>query len=220
VIKLKIFDIYLRIKIIIEREKMLDKNQKAKALIFDLDGTVIDSMPIHLRAWIDVLREYGIEYPEELFYEFTGIPTHKIVPLINERLNLNLDSDEISIKKEEYYKKHISMVDTIKPVIDLVNKYHGKLPMALGTGSTKIITEITLKALNLNKYFEIYVTADDVINHKPEPDTFLKCAELMGVLPEYCEVFEDGDTGLLAASKAGMIATDVRPYLKTYRPLN
>ncbi len=193
---------------------MLDKNQKTKALIFDLDGTVIDSMPIHLLAWVDVLKEYGVEYPEELFFEFTGIPTHKIVPLINERLNTNLNPDEITIKKEEYYLKYISKVGTIKPVIDLIEKYHGILPMALGTGSTRIITEITLKALDLNKYFKIYVTADDVVNHKPEPDTFLKCAELMGVPPELCEVFEDGDAGLQAALKAGMIATDVRPYLR------
>lgn len=193
---------------------MLDKNQNAEALIFDLDGTVIDSMPIHLRAWVDVLREYGIEYPEELFFEFTGIPTHKIVPLINKRLNTNLDSNEISIKKEKYYMKHISSVGIINPVMDIINKYYGKLPISLGTGSTRIITEITLKELNLNKYFNIYVTADDVINHKPEPDTFLKCAELMGVSPEVCEVFEDGDVGLQAAIKAGMIATDVRPYLE------
>ena len=192
---------------------MLEINPKAKALIFDLDGTIVDTMPIHFQAWIDVLKEHKINFTKELFYEFTGIPTYKIVSHINERLKVNLNPAEIAKKKEDHCMENISKIGIIKPVADILYRYHTKMPISLGTGSTKNVTEVILKKLGLDKYFEIYITADDVVNHKPAPDTFLRCAELMGVAPEFCQVFEDGDLGLKAAKSAGMIATDIKPYL-------
>ena len=192
---------------------MIEISPKAKALIFDLDGTVADTLPIHYKGWVDVLEEHKINFPRELFNEFTGIPTYKIVSHINEKFGVNLNPAETSKKKEEYCLKNINQVQLIKPVADIIYKYHTKMPISLGTGSTKNVTDIILEKLGLDKYFDIYVTADDVVNHKPAPDTFLRCAELMGVAPEFCQVFEDGDIGLQAAKSAGMIATDIRPYL-------
>jgi HAD superfamily hydrolase (TIGR01509 family) len=72
---------------------------------------------------------------------------------------------------------------------------------------------LQLKELEIDRLFDFIVTADDVDRHKPEPDTFLKCAELMGVEPEFCQVFEDGELGMKAALKAGMLLTDVRPFV-------
>ena len=114
-------------------------------------------------------------------------------------------------KLHGFYKiQHLAK--PIDPVVEIVKKYHGKLPMAIGTGGNRKAVERTLVLTGLRKYFEIIVTANDVDNFKPHPETFLRCAELMNVDPAHIEVFEDGAQGLEAARMAGMIATDVRTW--------
>lgn len=194
--------------------KIIEVDKRAKGLIFDMDGTVVDSMPVHFLAWKLTAHEHGFEYTEELFYGLAGMPTHKIVAVVNERLGLSLDPEEFSLRKEELFLENLKDVQPIEPVADIVLRYHGKLPMSIGTGGKKYIAELTLRVIGFEKYFDAIVAADDVENHKPFPDTFLKCAELMGVEPRFCQVFEDGDMGLLAAERGGMIVTDVRPYLQ------
>ena len=193
--------------------KIIEVDKKAKGLIFDMDGTLADSMPVHFLAWKLTALEHGFVYTEELFYGLAGMPTHKIVPVVNERLGLSLDPVIFSRRKEELFLENLKDVKAIEPVADIVRKYHGKLPMSIGTGGKKHIAELTLQMIGFDGWFDAIVSADDVANHKPFPDTFLKCAELMEVEPHYCQVFEDGEMGLLAAEKAGMIATDVRLYL-------
>ncbi len=192
----------------------LDIDPSAKGLIFDLDGTLADSMPVHFKAWKQTALEHGFVYTEELFYELAGMPTHKIVPVVNERLGLNLDPGFFSRRKEELFLQYLDQVQAIGPVAEIVRKYHGMLPMSVGTGGKKHIARITLQKMGFDRYINIIVSADDVERHKPFPDTFLKCAELMGVEPALCQVFEDGDMGLLAAERAGMIVTDIRPYVQ------
>lgn len=192
---------------------ILDKNSQSKALIFDLDGTLVDTMPVHYEAWKAILKKRGIDFSEKLFESFSGIPTFKIVPLVNKIFNINLDPEEIVTEKESNFLSNIDKIKPIYPVIEIVKKYYGKLPMSIGTGGYRRIAEVTIKKAELDKYFDIIITADDVENHKPEPDTFLLCAKRMNVSPKYCEVFEDADNGLIAAKKAGMIATDVRKYI-------
>ena len=189
----------------------VDKN--AKGLIFDLDGTLADSMPIHFKAWKLTAAENGFEYTEKQFLDTAGMPTHKIVTVINREMGLNLDPEKFSRRKEEIFVENIRDLKLIKPVTEIVKEYHNRLPISIGTGGKKKIARLTLKILRMDKYFDIIVSAEDVENHKPYPDTFLKCAELMKVAPEQCQVFEDGEMGLLAAGRAGMIVTDVRPYL-------
>ncbi|HQQ23642.1 MAG TPA: beta-phosphoglucomutase family hydrolase [Spirochaetota bacterium] len=191
----------------------LKVDENAKALIFDIDGTLVDTMEIHYKAWEKMFALQGFNYPREVFYELAGIPTYKIVPILNERFNLKLDPEETMNEKEKYFMELFGAVKEIKVVSDIARKYHGVLPMSLGTGGRKDIAQMTMETVGLSKYFNIMVAADDVIHHKPAPDTFLKCAELMGVEPRFCQVFEDGELGLQAARTAGMIATDVRPYL-------
>ncbi len=142
-----------------------------------------------------------------------GIPTPKIVPLLNERLGLNLNPAEIVKEKEEIFFSIIDKIKPIPPVVELVHQNAGKLPVSLGTGGRKEIARMTIESIGLQKYFDIMVAAEDVIEHKPAPDTFLKCAELMGVAPEFCQVFEDGEPGLAAGHSAGMIVTDIRPFV-------
>ncbi len=192
---------------------IIDKNPESKALIFDLDGTLVDTMSIHYEAWRLVMKKRGISFSEETFIKFSGIPTFKIVPMVNKMYNVNLVPEEIVDEKEDYFKKNIDKVRQIPEIVDIVRKYHGILPMSIGTGGYRRMAELIINKAGLESYFDIIVTADDVQNHKPEPDTFLKCSQLMGVQPEYCEVFEDADNGIIAAGKAGMTATDVREIL-------
>lgn len=184
-----------------------------KGIIFDMDGTLVDSLPVHFAAWDVVMEKHNTTYPRELFDEFSGLPVTKIVPIVNKRLGLNLNTEEVVREKEIFLLNNIDMIKPIKPVMDVVLEYHKKLPMSIGTGSVKHITLAVLKKLNLEKYFNAVVTADDVNNHKPEPDTFLKCAELMNVDPKECVVLEDGEKGIEAAIKGGIPVIDVRKYI-------
>ncbi len=191
-----------------------DIDPRAKGLIFDLDGTLVDSMNLHLAAWKEVGRKNGFEYPEELFYRLAGTPTRKIVPIVNKELGLLLDVDQTTREKEEAFLRNLHLVMVIKPVVSLAQRYAGILPMAIGTGNTRELTGRILKAAGISELFSVVVTADDVVHHKPHPETFLRCAAMLDVSPGLCQVFEDGDQGLEAAQRAGMIATDVRPFIR------
>ena len=186
----------------------------AKALIFDLDGTLADTMPWHYQAWQKACLKFGIVMDTAFLQAHTGAPGWKIaeeVIAINGKTGIVSPEDIMSVKLEEFFAiQH--KVTPIEPVIALVQKYHGKLPMSVGTGGHREAVEKTLEIVGIRGYFDIIVTANDVTHHKPHPETFLRCAELMGVAPEVCEVFEDGDLGIEAARRAGMIATDVRTW--------
>lgn len=192
--------------------KELDINPKAKALIFDLDGTLADTMPIHFQAYKKILKNCGIDFSAEIFMSLAGIPAVGTITKLNEIYNTKMDAAEVGHLKEMEYEKLMYRIKPVQPVIELVEKYHGKLPMAVGTGGYRRLSMKTLEILGLNKYFDILVSNEDVERPKPHPDTFLRCAELMGVEPSVCEVFEDGVLGMQAAEKAGMIATLVTDY--------
>lgn len=193
--------------------KKLSVDPRAKALIFDLDGTLVDSMPLHYEAWKDVCALKGLTFSEEEFYALAGVPTDRISEILNERHGTDYDPKAVSHLKEETYLKKIEKLQTIKPVLDLAKEYHGKLPMSIGTGSPGRHSWEAVKTLGLDQYFDILVSKNDVKEGKPNPETFLKCAEAMNIEPQFCQVFEDGDPGLQAAKTAGMIATDIREYL-------
>ncbi|MCP4133513.1 MAG: HAD-IA family hydrolase [bacterium] len=188
----------------------IEIDSRAKALIFDIDGTLADTMPIHFLAWQEAVKGYNFDFTEELFYNLAGYPTIKIIPLLNERFGCTMALEEIMLLKEKAFLEKLDLVKPIEPVVDLVYRSHGNMPISLGTGGRRIIAERIIRIIGLDKFFSIMVAAEDVENHKPAPDTFLKCAELMNIEPRYCQVFEDGDPGLEAARTAGMIPTDVR----------
>jgi beta-phosphoglucomutase family hydrolase len=185
-----------------------------KGLIFDLDGTLVDSMPIHFEGWKKACDKFGAHIDTAFLRYHTGSPGWAIAAAIIEHsgLNGNVTVDDIlKVKLEEFYKMQ-HLIKPVEPVEDIVKKYYGVLPMAVGTGGHRAAVDKTLEVTGMKKYFEVVVTANDVVNYKPHPDTFLKCAELMKVEPGSVEVFEDGDLGIEAAKRAGMIATDVRSW--------
>ena len=192
--------------------KTIDIYSETKAFIFDLDGTLADTMPLHFEAWTKTAEIMNLEFSLDFLKSCAGMPSYKIINLLNEKNNHSIDPQEFSTLKEEYFTKEMHRIKKITAVTDLVYKHHGKIPMAVGTGGKRSIATETMQILDLDKYIPILVSADDVTNHKPEPETFLKCAELMGVAPKNCQVFEDAVLGFEAAKKAGMMLTDVTPF--------
>lgn len=193
---------------------IFDISPGVKGLIFDLDGTLADTMPWHYQAWQKACARFGIIMETEFLQAHTGAPGWKIaeeVIAVNGKTGIVSPEDIMQVKLEEFFEIRHN-VTPIEPVTALVQKYHGRLPMSVGTGGHREAVEKTLEIIGLRKFFDIIVTANDVSRHKPHPETFLRCAELMGVSPADCEVFEDGDLGIEAARRAGMIATDVRTW--------
>lgn len=191
----------------------LDKHPKAEALIFDLDGTLSDSLPVHIATWHKVCAHYNCQFNEKIIEEMTGMPTIAFAErVIAENGLQGVDPNEMVKLKQETFWDHAALLKPHKDVVELVYRYHGKIPLAVGTGASRKSAEVQLEKLGITKYFDAIVTADDVTKHKPEPETFLKCAELIGVKAENCQVLEDGVLGMEAAKTAGMYLIDVRPF--------
>jgi beta-phosphoglucomutase-like phosphatase (HAD superfamily) len=188
-----------------------------KGLIFDLDGTLVDSMPLHFEGWKKACDRYGAFIDPDFLRFHTGSPGWAIAAAIveNNGLNGRVTFDQILSVKLEEFKKVQHLLKPIEPVVEIVRKYYGVLPMAVGTGAHRESVDRTLEITDLKKYFDVVITANDVENHKPHPETFLKCAGLMKLEPEYIEVFEDGAQGIEAAQRAGMKVTDVRSWYKS-----
>jgi beta-phosphoglucomutase family hydrolase len=191
-----------------------DIKRGIKGLIFDLDGTLADTMPYHFKGWRIACQKYGAEIDTAFLRKHTGTPgwiiAHEIINMC--KLNGSVTIEQIMNEKLIEFHKDQHLVKPILPVVEIVKKYHKILPMAIGTGGHREAVERTLEITGLRKYFDIIVTANDVENFKPHPETFLKCAEQMKIEPKFIEVFEDGDLGIEAALEAGMTATDVRPW--------
>lgn len=185
-----------------------------KGLIFDLDGTLADTMPYHFMSWREACRKYGAEIDSGFLRKHMGTPGWIIASEIISKSGLEgkVTAEQIMQEKLELFRSVQHNVKPIEPVADIVRKYYGILPMSVGTGGHRKAVLRTLEITGLRKYFDIIVTANDVDNFKPHPETFLKCAELMKVEPRFCEVFEDGDLGMEAATLGGMLVTDVRSW--------
>ena len=185
-----------------------------KALIFDLDGTLADTMPIHYKACQLVCNRNGFDFPEDYFYQEAGKPTLEVFRNLILKLGIkNVDGEQLGTEKEKVFIELIPKVKPLKIVAHIVEAHQGKIPMAIGSGGQKNTVNLTLKAIGFDGFFDAIITCDDVQYHKPHPETFLKAALEMGVKPHECLVFEDGDPGLEAAKLAGMMTIDVREYL-------
>ena len=186
--------------------------ENIKALIFDVDGTLADSMPMHMETWELLGNKYGFQYTQEELESYAGRSGQEIVEIINEKNGLQLDPDKVSHEKEEAFLENLDRVKPIAPVVKVLEDYYGVLPIAAGTGGFRSVATKILKSVGVWDKIDTLVGSDDVIHHKPAPDTFLKCAEELGVEPKDCLVFEDADLGFRAARNAGMHLIDVRPY--------
>ncbi|HHJ09371.1 MAG TPA: beta-phosphoglucomutase family hydrolase [Bacteroidetes bacterium] len=209
-------------QVLTPEEVVLKIKSSFSALIFDLDGTLADSNPTHLEAWTRACKAFGIEYPRDKFYYFAGLSSLKIAEEILKTYGKKegISAYDLSARKEKEFDLLQEKVKPIEPVMHIVRHFYGKLPMAVGTGRLRNSTVKTLDHLDLTPYFNVIVTADDVKHHKPKPDTFLLCAQKMGVTSQDCLVFEDAQRGLEAARNAGMEVIDVTHWKPQMKLLN
>jgi beta-phosphoglucomutase family hydrolase len=185
-----------------------------EAVIFDCDGTLIDTMPLHFKAWQETLGEQAGLFPEETFYAWGGVTAREIVMRINQIHGTSLPDEALAEDKEQRYHFLIPQATVIPLVVAEVKRFHAAgIPMGVASGGMRSVVEESLRVTGLRDYFGAVATADDVVHGKPAPDVFLLAAKRLGVAPETCVVYEDGDTGLEAARRAGMRGVDIRPFL-------
>lgn len=181
-----------------------------KAYLFDCDGTIADSMPIHFIAWTQALNEYGCtSFTEDLFYAWGGRPVGSIVSELNRRDGLAIPLDEFAHRKESLYYELIHQLQPVPEVLEQIHLQHGKLPFAVVSGSTRQSVVRSLETLGLLDLFDTLVCAGDYAHPKPAPDPFLLAAQRLGVAPSACLVFEDSDIGIQAATEAGMASVRI-----------
>jgi len=176
--------------------------------IFDLDGTLVDTMPLHYLAWDEAMRGAGltVALSQDLFYSLGGVPTRRVAELIGEHYGLKIDPDAIMHIKEQLYLKLVARAKPIVPVVDFLRRVALTHPCAIATGGTPDVALPALDAVGLRDFFKVIVTPLDVPQGrgKPAPDMFLLAAKLMGVPAEQCLVFEDAEPGIRGALAAGM----------------
>jgi beta-phosphoglucomutase-like phosphatase (HAD superfamily) len=184
-----------------------------RGLVFDCDGTLVDSMPLHMDAWENSLRRHGGDYDHDFFFSRKGMGEEAIVAQYNALFRRDFDIRTVVADKHQYFRRHLNSLKPIPLVADLARRHEGVLPLAVVSGGKREIVHRELEVTGIGRLFRVVLTADDPFKQKPAPDMFLEAARLLGVPPSLCQVFEDGDLGLQAAEAAGMLATDVRPFL-------
>jgi len=186
-----------------------------QAFIFDLDGTLADTMPAHFAAWTSIARRHGLSFPEDRFYSLGGVPTVKIAAMLVAEAGLSLDAEAVAREKEQAYLEALGpgAIRPIEPVLAIARARRAEGPLAVASGSVRRLVDRTLDALGIADWFAAVVSAEDTPRHKPEPDVFLEAARRLGAAPACCTVYEDTEVGLEAARRAGMRAIDVRPLI-------
>ena len=174
------------------------------AYLFDCDGTVADSMPLHFLAWKQALGEQGCEFSEELFYAWGGMPTAQIVATLNQQQGLQMEIAAVCERKESLYYELLPDLQAVPDVLEHIEAQRGRIPFAVVSGSTRESVEASLRVLGLTDRFATLVCAGEYAKSKPHPEPFLLAAERLGVKAQECLVFEDTEMGIQAAKAAGM----------------
>lgn len=191
----------------------LNPTMKPQGLIFDCDGTLADTMPLHWRAWQVIAARHRFHFPEDRFYSLGGVPSRDILQMLSREQGVPLDHLAVAHEKEAEYLPLVAQVEPINAVVGIARENFGKIPMAVATGGTRKIIEQVLNHLGIHHLFQTIVTSEDVTRQKPAPDIFLEAARRIGVPPQFCRAYEDTDLGMQAIRAAGMDAVDVREML-------
>jgi beta-phosphoglucomutase family hydrolase len=181
-----------------------------KGIIFDCDGTLADTMPLHWRAWQVITARHRLHLAEERFYSLGGVPSRDILKMLSIEQGRELDHLAVAREKDAEYRPLIAQVEPIHAVVAIVRENHGRMPLAVASGGTRKTIDEVLDHLGIRSLFNAIVTSDDIANQKPSPDIFLEAARQLGVPPQNCRAYEDTDLGMTAIRAAGMEAVDVR----------
>lgn len=175
-----------------------------KAYLFDCDGTVVDSMPLHYLAWRRALDAVDCNFPEELFYAWGGRPVDQILDDLSKDQGLTLPVHETAAIKEGYFHEVLPQLTAVAEVLEHIEDAHGRVPFAIVSGGGRESVMRSLRQLDLLDRFETLVCAEDYTQAKPNPEPYLIAAKRLGVAPKDCLVFEDTDLGVDSAKAAGM----------------
>ncbi len=186
--------------------------QSHDALLFDCDGTLADTMPAHYRAWLCVTEHHGLTFDEDRFYSMGGRPTRDIVATLARDAGLEIDLDAAAEMKEAAFLEEVEFVEAVDPVMEVIHRCRGRVPMAVVTGGYRHVCRQILEALGIEDFFDLIVASEDTAKHKPDPDPYLEAARRLEVKPQGCVVWEDSDLGIEAARRAGMQWVDVRAF--------
>lgn len=186
--------------------------QDYAALLFDCDGTLADTMPLHYVAWRHVTEIHGLAFDEDRFYSMGGRPTRDILAMLATEASVEIDLDHAADLKEQVFIEQLPHVEAIDPVIAAVHRARGQVPIAVVTGGYHVVVRQILDQIGLLDCFDAIVASEDTTRHKPDPDPFLEAARQLGVPPQGCLVWEDSDLGIEAARRAGMDWIDVRSF--------
>jgi HAD superfamily hydrolase (TIGR01509 family) len=184
------------------------------AYLFDCDGTIADSMPLHYIAWKKALSEWNCDFSEDLFYAWGGMSVAEIIATLNQELGLNMPVANVARRKEELYFENLPQLKAVPEVLEHIEASYGGIPFAVVSGSTRDSVTASLGALKLLDKFNTLVCAGDYQKSKPDPEPFLVAAQRLGVAPEQCLVFEDSDLGIQAAMAGGMASVKIQPPLR------
>lgn len=182
-----------------------------KAYLFDCDGTIADSMPLHYLAWKKALGEWNCEFDEQLFYAWGGMPIAEIISTLNKKHGLNMPAEAVAHRKEGLYYDLLPQLQAVPEVVEHIEAEHGRIPFAVVSGSTRESVTASLTTLKLLDRFAALVCAGEYQKSKPDPEPFLLAAKKLGVPAKHCLVFEDTDMGIQAATAAGMASVKVPP---------
>ena len=182
-----------------------------EGIVFDCDGTLVNSMPAHFDAWCEALAVFGAEnvIREDVFYAMGGRPTTDIVADLNAQYGLRLNPVEVALMKREAYLHRLDSLRPIDEVVGFARKWRGRVPMAVASGGARYVVEKTLQAVGISDLFDEVVAAEDVSAGKPAPDIYLEAADRLGVAPDKCLALEDAPAGIMAAQRAGMTVVGI-----------
>ena len=197
--------------------KLVEGMPDVQGLVFDCDGTLADTMPLHYLAWIEELAVHGLTLSEDEFYAMGGWPTLVVARHLLQRGGCTADPEQVRHDKESRFERLLSQVQPIPPVIEVARAYQRRVPMGVATGGMAHICRQILDQIQATELFNAIVTCEDVARHKPDPDIFLEAARRIGVKPEFCVAFEDTNPGVTAARSAGMRVIDVRDFYQPRR---
>jgi len=184
---------------------------KFEAYLFDCDGTIVDSMPLHYRAWKKALGEWGCEFSERLFYDWGGLPVAEVISTLNRQQGLQMPVEKVEHRKESLYYELLPQLQAVPEVLEQIEARQGQIPFGVVSGSRRESVVASLTVVNLLNRFQTLVCAGEYQKSKPDPEAFLMAAEHLQVKPEACLVFEDTEMGIQAARAGGMSWVKVPP---------